>query len=157
MFTENPVFGVGLGSFYRRFLDYKVPDARFPKNYIRGSESGMEAHSTYLQFLAETGVPGLLLFLALNFAVLRQVAMLVTRRGGRFERGLAIGLAAAFAALMVQNAFNSQEYLKVFWVVIALVAGAAECAREADPVRSPQPIPDTQAGKGNQEVVEAAG
>lgn len=131
MFTENPVLGVGLGSFYRRFLDYKVPGARFPKNYIRGSESGMEAHSTYLQLLAETGVPGLLLFLAFNFAVARQIILLLRRGGRGFDRGLAIGLAAAFAALVVQNAFNSQEYLKAYWLVAALVAGAAESAHRS--------------------------
>lgn len=135
MFTENPVLGVGLGSFYRRFLDYKVPEARFPKNYIRGSDSGMEAHSTYLQLLAETGVPGLLLFLGLNLVVIRQLIRLLASRGPPFFRGLSIGLAAAFAALVVQNAFNSQEYLKAFWVVVALVAGAAE-AREQSAART---------------------
>lgn len=130
MFVHNPVTGVGLGSFYRRFLDYKVPDARFPKNYIRGSDSGMEAHSTYLQLLAETGVVGLGLFLAFNIAVLRQVARLVRHAPDGFLKGLAMGLASAFAALVVQNAFNSQEYLKAYWVVVALVAGASECLAE---------------------------
>ncbi len=147
MFTQNPVLGVGLGGFYRRFLDYKVPDARFPKNYIRGSESGMEAHSTYLQFLAETGIVGLALFLAFNLAVLRQILLLLQKGGSRLERGLATGCAGAFAALVVQNGLNSQEYLKAFWLVVALVAGLGHRSEDG---------PDRQTTEGQQEVVRAA-
>ncbi len=126
MFVDHPLLGVGLGSFNRRFLEYKAPDARFPKNYIRGSAKGMEAHSTYLQLLAETGILGLAAFFALNFSVAFQLVRLLRRHRDGFARGLAIGLAAAFVGLVVQNAFNSQEYIKAFWVVIALIAGLSQ-------------------------------
>ena len=123
MFTDHPLFGVGLGSFNERFLEYKVPQARFPKNYIRGSEKGMEAHSTYLQLLAETGAFGFMAFVCLILSVSVQLIRLLSRKATGFYGGLIIGLNASFMGLVVQNAFNSQEYIKAFWVIIALTAG----------------------------------
>jgi hypothetical protein len=130
MFSDYPVLGVGLGSFNQRFLEYKVPEARFPKNYIRGSELGMEAHSTYLQFLAETGVIGILAFIGLNVSVMHRILVLLRRYKTGLMRGLSVGLAAAFAGLVVQNGLNSQEYIKAFWVGIALISGIGELSPE---------------------------
>lgn len=139
MFSDYPVLGVGLGSFNQRFLEYKVPEARFPKNYIRGSEMGMEAHSTYLQLLAETGVIGLLAFIALNVSVAHRILVLLRRHRVGLMRGLSVGLAAAFAGLVVQNGLNSQEYIKAFWVGIALISGIGELSPEESEAAAIQP------------------
>ena len=136
MFTDHPILGVGLGSFNERFLEYKMPEARFPKNYIRGSEKGMEAHSTYLQLLAETGALGLLAFICLIFSVSVQLMRLLSMKLTGFNKGLIIGLNASFMGLVVQNTFNSQEYIKAFWVVIALTAGLATSVSGIDKNRS---------------------
>src|SRR5438132_3648101 len=67
---DHPVLGVGLGA-------YEVAQYRY-----NPSLGYLDTHNTYLNVLAETGVPGLVLFLALVIIVLRDVHH-ARRRAGR--------------------------------------------------------------------------
>src|SRR3989442_6744828 len=58
---DHPVLGVGLGA-------YEVAQYRY-----NPSLGYLDTHNTYLNVLAETGLPGLVLFLALIIIVLRDV------------------------------------------------------------------------------------
>ena len=54
---ENPIFGIGWNTFYLVYPEYNY--------YIQGPNVLMyHAHNLYLNILAETGIPGLLSFLA---------------------------------------------------------------------------------------------
>src|SRR5207249_547534 len=64
---DHPILGVGLGA-------YGLANARY--NPALGD---LDTHNTYLNVLAENGVPGLILFFALGISVLRTVHD--TRRG----------------------------------------------------------------------------
>ena len=58
IFAENPVTGVGMGAYSKA---HYVTSQR--TNFDPTALGGRDAHSTYLNLLAETGLPGLLLFL----------------------------------------------------------------------------------------------
>jgi O-antigen ligase len=65
MFRERPLVGVGPGVFRALYMPYKLRlDAAHPQWIRLGNQSFGQVHNDHLQLLAETGVPGYLLFLA---------------------------------------------------------------------------------------------
>ncbi|MDP9192365.1 MAG: O-antigen ligase family protein [Acidobacteriota bacterium] len=65
MFRERPLAGVGPGVFRALYLPYKLRlDADHPQWIRLGNQSFGQVHNDHLQILAETGLPGYLLFLA---------------------------------------------------------------------------------------------
>lgn len=59
IFRENPVTGVGMGAYSKEhYLTSQRP------SFDRTAMGARDTHSTYLNLLAETGLPGLLLFFA---------------------------------------------------------------------------------------------
>ncbi len=67
MFTERPVLGVGYGSFPKVWAQY-VP-ADFGNVWMKELE--LATHSTYLQIMAETGLVGIALYVAILFFGMR--------------------------------------------------------------------------------------
>jgi O-antigen ligase len=106
MFAAHPLLGVGAGSYDAAYAAYALPD--WP-------ESLGHAHNYYINVAAETGVLGLLAFLAVVVASLVfgwRTAHLASTSGGsrigfwpRLEQRqmLALGLLAALAALTIHN------------------------------------------------------
>jgi len=65
MFRERPLTGVGPGGFEARYMSHKLEiDERFPEWSIFGNLNFGEVHNDPLQVLAETGLPGFLLYIA---------------------------------------------------------------------------------------------
>jgi O-antigen ligase len=103
MFLDRPLVGVGPGTFSAVYMTYKDrTDEAFPQWARLGNESFGQAHNDHVQILAETGLPGYLIFLA----ALLLLASLSWRRGEtstdpreRFVRTFAFPAAAAFALL----------------------------------------------------------
>lgn len=103
MFLDRPLLGVGPGTFSAIYMTYKDrTDEAFPQWARLGNESFGQAHNDHAQILAETGLPGYLIFLA----ALLLLASLSWRRGetsidprARFVRTFAFPAAAAFALL----------------------------------------------------------
>lgn len=114
--SEHPLDGVGFAG-----LGYVLPAA--------GAELGVEVkdspHNTYLRFLGEMGVLGLVLFMALLWRcwTLAREGMRLARN--RAERQLSLGLAAATLALVVSCAFGDRFFSPLiagnFWLACALV------------------------------------
>lgn len=64
MFRERPLLGVGPGSYRALYMPYKLRlDERRPEWIRIGHQPFSQAHNDHLQILAETGLPGYLLFL----------------------------------------------------------------------------------------------
>lgn len=115
MWQAFPVFGSGLGSYhvvYPRFTGPEVP------------LNPTHAHNDYLQFLAETGVVGILLLgtiIGLSlFAALRAQYL----RGDPLARGLAFGAVMGISTIMIHSStdFNLQipSNAMTFMFVLAL-------------------------------------
>jgi len=65
MFRDAPVFGVGPGGFAWDYFPYRLRvDRKWPELRGLAQENFGEAHNDHIQLLAETGVPGYLLYLA---------------------------------------------------------------------------------------------
>jgi O-antigen ligase len=77
MFYANPIFGVGLGNFPWNADDYQTHEQ---KALIGRSYGGVVAHSVYYTVLAELGLSGALIFIALlwfNFKYVRSTITVV--------------------------------------------------------------------------------
>jgi O-antigen ligase len=65
MFRERPLLGVGPGVFRSLYMPHKLRlDAEHPQWIRIANQSFGQAHNDHLQLLAETGLPGYLIFLA---------------------------------------------------------------------------------------------
>jgi putative inorganic carbon (HCO3(-)) transporter len=84
--------GSGLGSFAQAFMPFRSPD-------IGGYFD--HAHNDYLEFLVETGVPGLVLLLLLAGVHLLHALAVIWRRRDRLPQGLCLGFVMASIALGV--------------------------------------------------------
>ncbi len=114
--SEHPVDGVGFAG-----LGYVLPGI--------GEEMGVEvkdsAHSTFLRFLGEMGVFGLLLFLVLLWRCWKLSEDGIRAARSRSDRQLAVGLGAATLALAISCAFGDRFFNILitgnFWLACALV------------------------------------
>jgi putative inorganic carbon (hco3(-)) transporter len=113
--VHHPVVGVGIGGFRRAYADLQ---------HLRGKEPKAAAsHTTPVTVAAETGLPGLVLFLLL-VGVALHVAFRRLGRGFDANARLAFGL--ALAAILVHCLFyNSLFEDPTFWGLLALVAVGA--------------------------------
>ncbi len=109
------MLGVGVGGFKRAYADLAHLHGREPK--------AAASHTTPITVAAETGVPGLLLFLALVVVALA-TAFRRIRNGFDGNARLAFGL--ALTAILVHSLFyNALFEDPTFWGLLALAALAA--------------------------------
>jgi hypothetical protein len=121
--ADHPVGGVGIGGFRRAYAERK---------HLKGADPKKAAsHNTPVTVVAETGVPGLVLFCWLLGGAL----LLALRRVGggfvgrvRLVVGLALGTIAVHS--LFYNAFFEDP---MAWALLGLVAVAAVAPREEKP------------------------
>lgn len=130
--ADQPLTGVGFGAYPFAHAQYATgadipPGARGPR----------DTHNTYLNVLAEVGIPGLLLFLAV-IATAVWKAETVRRVSDRVNPALGLQiwyLEAALAAYLVAAVFGSFAKLSFLYlhvaVLVALTLFAAQLAAEA--------------------------
>jgi O-antigen ligase len=110
MITENPILGVGL--FNYEF--HSMAHFRF----------WQPVHNDYLRLAAETGIPGVLLFLIISFLVLRQ-GWKMLKVNDRFMYAVAVGILTGHLALLIEVNFTPdyQHYRvkTLFWVLAAMI------------------------------------
>lgn len=126
-----PVFGLGIGNFYRAECIDPVSDkVRFhqPGRGIRCTAP----HNSYIQAAAELGVPGLLLWCTMLFGgILGMLKLLRSlpdswRRGDPEQRFLSLApmyLAVALVAFAVTSFFLSFAWLDIIYTLTAFLAG----------------------------------
>jgi outer membrane protein assembly factor BamB/O-antigen ligase len=122
--VHHPVIGVGVGGFKRAYADLA---------HLKGKEPKAAAsHTTPITVAAETGVPGLLLFLVLIGSTMWLAFRRLTRGLDGAAR-LAFGL--ALTAILVHCIFYNDLFEDpTFWALLALVVIGA---RTLEPVRAP--------------------
>jgi O-antigen ligase len=119
----HPVGGVGVGNFQTSTPNYVLQPGAIKRTDLIFSPAPKIAHNTYLQVLAEMGVPGFLLFLGVILVcvscALRAARIWAQRREVAME-ALARALFLALTGLLVADFFISWEYSKLLWVLLAL-------------------------------------
>jgi O-antigen ligase len=117
--SSHPLDGVGFDG-----LGYVLPET--------GTELGLEvkdsSHNTYLRFLGEMGIGGLLVFLLLLWRCFRLAEDGIRYARSRFDRQLAVGVGAATVAMAASCAFGDR-FLSIlitgnYWIACALVNDA---------------------------------
>ena len=121
MIFEKPLLGIGWGAYWLVYPEYDffIQDA---------AKTIYHAHNTYLNLAAETGLPGLVAFLAILTGHARLALRSHTKAYSRYVKGLALGLFTALLGLAV-NGFTDHvlfniELSMLFWLLLALVMAA---------------------------------
>jgi putative inorganic carbon (HCO3(-)) transporter len=131
--ARRPLTGVGPG---------RYPKEAFP--LLRNNPIALKepiTHNTYLQVLAEDGIPALLLFVAYlvgAWLLLRSVQHRGARNRDRDEQRLATALQAAFIIAIVSGTFLSEQLAAPFWLLGGLAVVLARSSANA-PVRASDP------------------
>lgn len=119
MFREYPVFGVGPGQY--------CSAAPLYTDRISYS-SRLDAHNSFVEVLAETGVPGLLLFcwmllLALGYSY----QMTASTRAKNWMSGLARGVFASLCAFIAVSVLNSRHDLTLLYIILGMSCSLRAC------------------------------
>ncbi|MDW8058949.1 MAG: O-antigen ligase family protein [Thermomicrobium sp.] len=120
MFLDHPLTGVGAGNFSVVFPEYS------PHPLFRISRG--HAHNYYLHVLAELGLPGFVVYLALlGSGVALMIGALRRRRNG-LDRAIVLGALAATTAVAVHNLVENLHelhlsvHLFAMWGLVWLVS-----------------------------------
>jgi O-antigen ligase len=119
---QHPVLGIGLSNFKRYAARAHVTE--------RGD--GYVAHNTYIEFAAELGLLGFLLYMSIvssTLVVLEKVRRRARVFRHRYLEGLAIGLQEGLVGFGVAAFFVSAQYQKPFWIAVFLTTPLAAIAR----------------------------
>jgi probable O-glycosylation ligase (exosortase A-associated) len=117
---DHPLTGVGLGAYKPNHEQYALQPEFNPT-----AQGGRDTHSLYLNVLAETGYPGLLLYLAMLLTVLITAERTRRRCRGVLDsaaRQLLV-LEAGLVAFLAAATFGSLPYLPHFLLHLALLYG----------------------------------
>jgi len=124
MFKANPIIGVGAGNYKNNYQSY----SQLLGIELRSEER--DAHSLYLQILAETGVFGFIafagaigsLFIALGKARLAAAADLRLHDWLPWLNAMQVSL----IAYLVAATFLHGAYIRYFWILVALTVTAIQ-------------------------------
>lgn len=123
VFRDHPLLGVGPGQ-YAPF--YSVEYQRDPEIALRHINKPRRAHNLFVEIAAETGLLGLIAFVAIFVTILRQ--LLAFRRYFRYRNpGLAAtatALALSIVGYLGTSVFLHLAYERYYWMLLGL-AGAA--------------------------------
>ena len=96
MATDNPWIGIGFGAW----------DAAYPRYALMNWPTGLgHAHNFYLNVLAETGVIGLIGYLAACVMIFVLTMRVLNQESG-FRRGVALGILGVWGHLAVHSVFD---------------------------------------------------
>ena len=135
MVSANPVTGVGAGNFTVSSIHYLLRPGSLPDAQYIADEPSV-AHNTYLEVLAELGIPGATLFLALIIFFLGcSIAALsrFRRLGDRRMQALTIAIAVSLIGLLTQYVFGSQQYSRELWLLLGLGPALLAMAKRMEP------------------------
>jgi O-antigen ligase len=122
MVEDQPLLGVGAGNFPVASIHYLLePGALMRTDFI--VDNPKVAHNTYLNVLAELGVVGLALFLAIIALPLWWAARAVgvaARAGDRQLEILARAMVVVIVGLLAADFFGSRQYTKQLWLLLSL-------------------------------------
>ena len=114
-FRANPLVGVGPGQFEVRFYDYAPPF-----NLDVGTQT---THNTYLNILAELGLPGLVLFLWFLAASWLDMDVGTVRGADRERLSMLFTTRVALIYALVAAFFLTEQYYAPLWLLPAIGVG----------------------------------
>jgi O-antigen ligase len=122
-FADRPLSGIGWGGFYGSSYD----------------RTGHEFHGTPLRFLAELGLPGFLLYLALSGLILFGAIRLALRSRGTPYQASAFIVATALVSVLTSHVYNRGLTDRGFWVLLVVFL-ALDALVLKKPLSTEQPV-----------------
>lgn len=138
MAEDNPIRGVGLGSFETSSIHYVLEPGSLARS-DQVIDTPKVAHNIYLQVLAELGVIGLVmlcLILAFPIVCALRAARRFAAAGDHRMDVISRAIVVAMAAFLTSNFFLSSQFDKQLWLLYALGPVVLAIART-------QPEPDS--------------
>jgi O-antigen ligase len=137
---ENPIFGVGYGSFpiISQELILHTPNVNPLVFQKRREGDNFVAHNTYLGTAAELGFTGLFLYLALVVSTgltLRRISKQAMERGAPFVSRVAHALVLGLTAWALCTFFLNGETARTFWIIIGITLALPKLVPDAAPRR----------------------
>jgi O-antigen ligase len=132
MVQAHPVTGVGVGNFQAVSADYVLQPGTITRADLIFSQAPKVTHNTYLEVMAEEGVPGLLLLLAVIVTCMScalQAARIWSRRGQASAEALARSVFLGLVGMLTANFFISNMFSKTMWVMLAIGPAMLAIAR----------------------------
>jgi len=123
MVQAHPIGGVGVGNFQAVSGNYALQPGFLRRADLIFSEEPKVAHNTYLQVMAETGIPGLLFFLgtiATCLACALRAARIWAKRHDVVMEAFARSVTLGLIGMLTADFFISQMYSKLLWATLAL-------------------------------------
>ncbi len=124
MFYDHPILGIGAGNYPNNYLRY----AQHLGIEVRYSER--EAHSLYIQILAETGLLGIITFI--GFVVSLLIHLQRSYRTARSEPELqnwapwVRAITLSVTGYLITSIFLHGAFLRFFWIFVALAIAAIQ-------------------------------
>jgi len=122
MWADHPLLGVGVGNYRFRYQEYASQIG------LEARAEEREAHSLYIEILAETGLAGVATFgayLVSLFAALRGAAAKLARLEGQVEnRHWLVSTGVGVGAYLVSSIFLHGAYFRYLMLLIALAIAA---------------------------------
>jgi len=134
MFQDHPLYGVGPRNFMTAYERYGLP-----------GETVRVAHNSFLQMLAEDGLPGFALFLALVVVTLGRLEILQRKAGSDWIETHARMLQISIAAYITAGMFLDMAYFDLFYHLIALSVSLEVIAQQGESEASARPTRDSPA------------
>jgi putative inorganic carbon (hco3(-)) transporter len=130
VFLDHPILGVGPGQ-YVPF--YSIEYQQLPEFKFRDIQSQRRAHSLYLEMAAETGLVGLIAFLAIPFSLIVALVRLRRRYHGRDREyeDLAIAFTLSISAYLATGIFLHLAFQRYYWLLLAMAGAAVLVMRAA--------------------------
>ena len=148
-FIDFPIFGTGPGLFPSYYRHYANDIA------IRIEHTDREAHNLYLDRAAQTGIVGLVLFLAIVGVIFRDLSR--ARRRWLDRRpdlaNMATGFALALVTYLTTGLFLHLSFERYYWLLIGLATMAAWIALHTP---DDEPPPSWSRAAGRREVSPAS-
>lgn len=123
MFRERPLLGWGPATYQFRYAPFQMADEKTIISTTYGE--GGNAHSEYLGALAESGVPGLILYLSLLVSVFVTGLKLFYEKENKRYRMMLLAVMAGLMTYVVHGALNNfldtDKISALFWGMVAVI------------------------------------
>jgi putative inorganic carbon (HCO3(-)) transporter len=119
MISHHPLVGVGVNTFTRNYLKYKLPEPENAK-----TSDAIYAHNNFLHMAGEIGLLGLGCFLWILFNLFKTGIWLYQNLKEEYLKIVAISLIACFIAFLINGLTETSLYYSrvamIFWYLIGL-------------------------------------
>ena len=125
---------MGLGNFQNSSIRYLLQPGEIQRADLV-IDARKVAHNTYLQAAAETGIPGVLLYLGVVGAALAcfwRAAQLFAQQGDEELEILTRALMIGLIGLLVGLVFISEGYMKQLWLLLGMGPAVLAIANARD-------------------------